>query len=216
MSNTYLSIGAGPGIGLSTARRFAAEGFDIVLAARNADSLDRIAQSIRTDFNVSVETERLDVRDTAQITACIERHADRLHVLHYNAARTQPQSFLEQTSVSIQEDVVIDFSGALVAVQNAVSIMAPRRQGTILITGGGLALHPHQDYLTLGASKAGLRNAVLALFPMLAQHGLHIAMLTIHSHIAAGSAEADAVGEEFWSLFASAPEQWVWERNYPR
>ena len=33
---TFLSIGAGPGMGFATADRFAKEGFQVVLAARSA------------------------------------------------------------------------------------------------------------------------------------------------------------------------------------
>ena len=35
MCKIFLSVGAGPGIGLATARRFAREGFDVVLASRD-------------------------------------------------------------------------------------------------------------------------------------------------------------------------------------
>ncbi|CAN7522197.1 SDR family NAD(P)-dependent oxidoreductase [Rhizobium rhizogenes] len=35
---TFLSIGSGPGIGLATAKRFAAEGYRIILTSRNQDS----------------------------------------------------------------------------------------------------------------------------------------------------------------------------------
>ena len=33
---TFLSIGSGPGMGMATAERFAKEGFQIVLSARDA------------------------------------------------------------------------------------------------------------------------------------------------------------------------------------
>ena len=39
MQKTYMLLGAGLGIGLSTARRFAAEGFRVVLVARNAPTV---------------------------------------------------------------------------------------------------------------------------------------------------------------------------------
>ena len=36
---TFLSIGSGPGMGFATAERFAREGFQVVLSARDAEQL---------------------------------------------------------------------------------------------------------------------------------------------------------------------------------
>jgi NADP-dependent 3-hydroxy acid dehydrogenase YdfG len=47
MAGLFLGIGAGPGIGLSTARRFAAEGFPVVLAARKVERLEALANDLR-------------------------------------------------------------------------------------------------------------------------------------------------------------------------
>ena len=49
MNGLFVSIGAGPGIGGSTARRFAREGFDLVLAARDVSKLEPSAQKIRIE-----------------------------------------------------------------------------------------------------------------------------------------------------------------------
>ena len=46
MSKIFLSIGAGPGIGLATAQRFARDGFEIVLAARNSKRLQGLAAKV--------------------------------------------------------------------------------------------------------------------------------------------------------------------------
>jgi NADP-dependent 3-hydroxy acid dehydrogenase YdfG len=47
MAGLFLGIGAGPGIGLSTARRFAIEGFRVVLAARKVERLEALADDLR-------------------------------------------------------------------------------------------------------------------------------------------------------------------------
>ena len=49
MSGLFVSIGAGPGIGGSTANRFAREGFDLLLAARDVSKLEPFAQGIRKE-----------------------------------------------------------------------------------------------------------------------------------------------------------------------
>jgi NAD(P)-dependent dehydrogenase (short-subunit alcohol dehydrogenase family) len=40
---TFLSIGSGPGMGIATAERFAKEGFQIVLSARNVTKTQELA-----------------------------------------------------------------------------------------------------------------------------------------------------------------------------
>jgi hypothetical protein len=83
-----------------------------------------------------------------------------------------------------------------------------------LLTGGGLALQPKPDFLSLAIGKAGLRTLVQALFEPLKAQGVHIASLTVVPHIEPGSAEATAVAEHFWQLYAQTPETWTAEATY--
>ena len=49
MSKTMAIVGAGPGLGLSLARRFAAEDFEIVLLSRDPSKLDFDARKVAAD-----------------------------------------------------------------------------------------------------------------------------------------------------------------------
>jgi len=46
MRKLFIGIGAGPGLGASTAERFAREGFDILLTARNKNRVLELADAI--------------------------------------------------------------------------------------------------------------------------------------------------------------------------
>jgi NAD(P)-dependent dehydrogenase (short-subunit alcohol dehydrogenase family) len=46
MGKLFIGIGVGPGLGASTAERFAQEGFDILLTARNKDRVLELANAI--------------------------------------------------------------------------------------------------------------------------------------------------------------------------
>jgi len=165
MAGTFLTIGAGPGIGLATARRFAAEGHKVVLAARSAERLAETADDLRRGSNAGVEIALVDCSNSASVAALVDCHAADLTVLHYNAAALRTQSLQAQSIDSIGEDMHVDVVSALVAARQAYAAMAPRRSGSILFTGGILATNPVADLLTLSVGKAALRCAAQALFP---------------------------------------------------
>lgn len=60
---TALVTGASAGIGRSLALEFAAHGFDLVLVARSADKLERVAQEARERFGVEALDLPLDLLD---------------------------------------------------------------------------------------------------------------------------------------------------------
>jgi short-subunit dehydrogenase len=216
MAGLFLGIGAGPGIGLSTARRFATEGYRVVLAARKVERLEALADDLRRGPNAGVEIASVDCSDSLQVAELVNRYAAELEVIHYNAAVVRAQTLQEQSLASIAEDIEVDIASALVAVRQAAAAMVSRRGGSILLTGGLLALNPVSNLLTLSVGKAGLRSAAEALFPDFAVQGVHIAVLTIGTSIVPGSKNAEAVGDAFWSLHAQPRDQWVWEARFGR
>jgi short-subunit dehydrogenase len=72
-------------------------------------------------------------------------------------------------------DLAINIGGALVAAQSVAPKMSERDAGTILPTGGGFALEPNPEYLSLSIGKAGIRAMAHALFQSLKEKGIHVA-----------------------------------------
>ncbi|WP_300267919.1 SDR family NAD(P)-dependent oxidoreductase [Microbacterium sp.] len=73
---TALITGASAGLGREFARQLAARRADLVLVARSADVLDELAESLRHDNGVAVETLVADVTDEAGARRVAERLAD--------------------------------------------------------------------------------------------------------------------------------------------
>jgi len=67
-----LVTGASSGIGLSCARRFAADGANLVLWARRRDRLDAVAAELERAHHVTVRTAAVDVRDRAAVTGAVD------------------------------------------------------------------------------------------------------------------------------------------------
>jgi short-subunit dehydrogenase len=214
---TFLSIGAGPGMGMATAERFAREGFQVVLSARNLAQTQRLAEQLKAQGH-KAETRAVDASDpssVASLVESVEREFGGIDVLHYNAASMRAATLADQPRDSFNSDLAVNIGGAMTAAQAAAVKMAERGSGTILLTGGGLALHPHPGYLSLSIGKAGVRTLALGLFDSLKAKGIHVATVTVGIVVNPGSEEAKAVAEQFWTLHNQAAESWSAEAVYP-
>ena len=213
---TFLSIGAGPGMGLATAERFAREGFRIVLSARNDERTKALADDLRAKGH-TVETRTVDAGDAesvAALVADVERSVGGIDVLHYNAAAMRQARLAEQPRDTFNDDLAVNIGGALAAVQAVAEGMAGRGAGTILLTGGGFALQPHPDYLSLSIGKAGIRALAQGLFDSFQEAGIHVATVTVAGFVSPGSKDAEAVAERFWQLHGEPKGAWTLETVY--
>lgn len=214
MPNSFLSIGTGPGIGLNTAIRFAKEGFHPILASRNREKLKTLANELRQATGHYADVVKLDAGDPEQIIALAEQYADKVDVLHYNAAIVHAQSLAEADYANLAEDVLVGITGGLYALKAFAPVMLARQAGTILLTGGSLALNPAPEYLTLGIAKAGIRNMTEALFMNFAERNVHIASITVSTAVAPRSSEAIAIADMFWKIHTQPRTQWTWNDVY--
>ena len=72
---TALILAASKGLGKACASALAAEGADIVIGARNPDTLERTAEELRANSRGKVLAVPVDVRDAAQTTHIVETTA---------------------------------------------------------------------------------------------------------------------------------------------
>jgi len=215
MTKTFLCIGAGPGIGLETARRFGREGYRLLLASRDPGRIGLQVDELRA-AGVEVVTEAVDAADGGAVTRLVEAHAADLEVLLYNAAKLgYGQSVFEQSAESIDSDIQIDISSGLRAVHAAVPAYRKQGRGTILLTGGGLADAPNALALTLSLGKLGLRAIAEALSAPLKEEGINIGCLTISARVAPDSAEARTIADMYWAMHAAPKGEWKAEYRFP-
>lgn len=213
---TFLSIGSGPGMGYATAARFAKEGFQIVLSARNATKTQEQANRLKAKgYHVDARTvDSADPESVAALIDGVQKSFGSVDVLHYNAAAIRKATLAEQPRATINQDLAINIGGALAAAQAVARQMSERGSGTILLTGGGLSLAPNPEYISLSIGKAGIRAMTLGLFESLKQNGIHIATVTVETVVTPDSKEAEAVGEHFWQLHSQPVGKWVAELKY--
>lgn len=185
----YLVVGAGPGMGLACASRFAAHGWRTVLIGHEEtfvrDVADRLAR-LHPDAPRAV-TCVADASDPAGLRATIEAlDLDRIDVAHHNVSMWVPgavDSDLNEVGAGLLAGAV----SALAMVQATVPSMMARGSGAIIFTGSGAADSPSAASLGLGMQKAALRNLAIGLQPVLASSGIKVLHLTIYGVLAPDS-----------------------------
>ena len=213
---TFLSIGSGPGMGLATAERFAREGYQVVLSARNADKTQELANQLKAK-GYKVEVRTVDAGDPASVASLVadaEKQFGSIDVLHYNAASMRKATLTEQPRDTFISDLAVNIGGALAVAQAVAQKMSERQSGTILLTGGGFALEPNAEYLSLSIGKAGIRALAHGLFESLKEKGIHVATVTVSALVSPASKDAAAVAEQFWQLHNQPKGSWTAEVKY--
>ncbi|NND83479.1 MAG: SDR family oxidoreductase [Gammaproteobacteria bacterium] len=176
---TIIITGASAGVGAAVARAFAAQGANLVLNARGAAALDKIAAEL------GAHTEVLAVAaDMASVDACeslIQQAKDRfgrIDVLVNNAGlhirgdveTNQPRDYATMVDVNLRAPIVLS-AAALPHIKAAGG-------GAIVMIGSLAGMGPLQGAATYSATKAGLRTFTYALSDELRGSGVQVAVVS--------------------------------------
>jgi NAD(P)-dependent dehydrogenase (short-subunit alcohol dehydrogenase family) len=205
-------VGAGPGIGRSVARRFAAAGMRVGLIARTTASIN-IAQVNLAAAGIEAIGVPADAGQQAQLTAALDVLVGQLgipEVLVYNAGiiqRDHPGQLSQERHFAAY---AVNVLGAMASAAHLAPAMAEAGGGTILITGGLPEPDPEVTSLSLG--KAGVRALTVLLAKEYGPRGIHVATVTVGGAVAAGGRfDPDRIAESYWRLHAQPPGSWEHE-----
>jgi short-subunit dehydrogenase len=198
-----LLVGAGLGLGLAVARRFAVGGYRVTLLARKTDRLGELAQSL-DDTGAEIDTIEADASDSDDLRARMTElygSDGAPGVVIYNAVMGAPDQLMSSTAAHLQTAYAVDVIGAIVIAQVAAPAMRAAGFGTIVVTGGGFADHPIPALATISLGKAALRTAATMLGADLGPDGIRVATLTIAGQIVAGTAfDPERIAERYWEV----------------
>jgi short-subunit dehydrogenase len=207
----------GRGVSLAIARRFGSEDFRIAMLARRAQRLAELEQELRT-AGIAAQGYAVDLAVEAQVRRAfqwMEAELGRPSVLVCNASSGRagrPTSLSERTLLT---DFRINAIAPLWCVQEVLDGMMEAGHGTILLTGGGLALAPLADLASLSIGKAAVRSLAFSLAEELEPAGIHVATVTICGFVQEGTHfSPDRIAAEFWRLHQQSPGQFETEIAY--
>lgn len=165
--------GASTGLGPEMAKMFAAEGANVVLAARREDLIMKTAQEIG-DAAIAIRTDVTQEDDVAaMVDAAMERWG-KVDVLINNAAAPGVDKFIwEQTLENWNATIAIDLTAAMLCSREVVRrSMMERRSGAIVnfSSSAGQGGIPRKSHYC--AAKGGLRILTKVLGQELAEYGI--------------------------------------------
>ena len=211
---TAVIVGVGPGLGLALARTFADAGHPVALLARDAARLDSYVADTRHTRAGRPRLHRR-CRATRQLRTAIQAAIADLgapDVLIYNAAVLRPDTPTDGDDDGWAHAFAVNVLGAKVAAETVYPALRDGR-GSLLFTGGGLALNPSAQYASLSVGKAALRAYVQTLHAQLAGTGVHATSVTITGHIGGGDERFDpaVLAQAYLDLHHQPPADWQHE-----
>jgi short-subunit dehydrogenase len=197
-------VGAGPGIGRAVAMRFAVAGYAVALIARKKEALQAFVDGIVAAGH-SAKAFAADAEHAPSLKdalVAIEHDLGPIDALVYNAAVVKPGGPLEVGVEQLVREFRVNVGGALVCAQHTAIGMRQRKKGTILLTGGGLALEPWAQMSSLAIGKAGIRSLAKTLHQELKKDGVRVATVTVNGLVKPGAGALDpaAIADVFWDL----------------
>lgn len=204
-------VGAGPGIGMAAARRFQQGGFRVAVVSRPSDPLAAFQAELD---GLALGADLAREGQLGEALAAIEAWGGLPEVLVCNASAGTPGPAAGVTPDQLLQDFQVSVGSALAAVRWALPAMRAAGRGTLLFTGGGLALKPQAGLASAALGKAALRSLALSLGQELAQEGIHAATVTVCGFVRPGARlSPERVAQAFWDLHLQKKAHWQIEQS---
>jgi NAD(P)-dependent dehydrogenase (short-subunit alcohol dehydrogenase family) len=169
--------GAGQGIGLAIAERFAGEGADVMVIGRRPEPLQELVARIEGRGEVAWH-HSADVSDAAAVDAAVaaaaERWEGRIDVLVNNAGIAEEKDFLEIEDESWDAILATNLRGAFLMSQRVARLQVAAGGGAIVHIASIDASGGDGPYASYNASKAGLLGLNRTMALELGRHGIRV------------------------------------------
>jgi NAD(P)-dependent dehydrogenase (short-subunit alcohol dehydrogenase family) len=211
-----LIVGAGSGLSASLARRFVADGYDIVLAARDIEKLGPLveetgARAIACDASKKNDVNRLF---EALIADC-----GTLDLVVYNPSMRTRGPITEIDPDEVEIGLAVTVFGAFLVGQAAAKRMTGQGSGSIFFTGASAGVKGYSQSASFAMGKFGLRGLAQSMARELAPRGIHVAHFVIDGGIRPRDVDQgndkmldpDAIAETYYQTHRQHRSAWSWE-----
>ena len=144
MSKIAVITGAGSGVGKAAALAFLKDGWQVALAGRRKDALEKTAQeSGAGERALCVPTDVAQQASVRALFAAVKQKWGRIDVVFNNAGVNAPGTSLEELSLEKWQNVVdINLTGMFLCMQEAFKVMKDQNpRGGRIINNGSISAH---------------------------------------------------------------------------
>ena len=174
-----LITGASTGIGKSIAVAYAAEGAKAVLASRNSEKLEGVAQEIERAGGTAIVVP-VDVTAEDAVVGLFQQALeafDRIDILVNNAGVSKGAP-TDELSLEVWQQVIdVNLTAAFLCSREALKIMKTRRSGRIINIGSVSAKVPRVHSAAYTTSKFGLEGLTRSLALDAREFGIAVSIL---------------------------------------
>jgi NAD(P)-dependent dehydrogenase (short-subunit alcohol dehydrogenase family) len=180
---TFALVGAGPGLGLATARRFGTAGHTVALISRSAENPNGLTAKLARD-SIQARGFTADVLDIESLTAALYAATAALGPIEILQYSPVPRAdFMKPVLATSADDLdaPLSFSakGPVTCVNAVLPGMRALGRGTLLFVNGGSAVRPHPDRAGTSIAFAAESAYARMLHDALAPENIHAAQLII-------------------------------------
>jgi uncharacterized protein len=180
MNKTALITGASTGIGFEFAKLFAADGYNLVLIARDEQKLREIAGSLPSKFNISVKIYPKDLSVTGDIENLVHQIREdvgTIEVLVNNAGFGLSGAFVDTDLARELEMIQLNVVSLVIFTKLWAKEMVQRKGGKILNVASTAAFQPGPLMAIYYATKAFVLSFSEALAEELKESGVTVTAL---------------------------------------
>jgi NAD(P)-dependent dehydrogenase (short-subunit alcohol dehydrogenase family) len=205
-------VGVGPGLGAALARRFAAEGMAVALAARKPDKLKDLAnQTGGRAYGCDAKAES----EVEALFADLERDLGRPQLVVFNAGGFLRKPIAELEAAEVEAVWRSSCLGGFLVGRAAARAMLPAGSGTILFTGATAALRGAAQFAAFAIGKFGLRALAQSMARELGPRGIHVAHVVIDGGIGENAEMSKLqpahIADVYWHLHRQERSAWAQE-----
>jgi NAD(P)-dependent dehydrogenase (short-subunit alcohol dehydrogenase family) len=184
-------VGAGSGLSASLARRCAAAGMRVALAARNVSKLDSLKKE------TGAQAIACDVADAAQVERLFGG-LDAPDLVVYNPSYRVRGPFLGLDRDEVKKTLMVSAYGGFLVAQAAAKRMLERGRGSLFFTGASASVKGYAESAPFAMGKFALRGLAQSLAHEPGPKNIHVAHFVIDGGIErpAGDTRAPARGED--------------------
>lgn len=224
---TAVIVGVGPGLGAALCRRFAREGMNIAVAARDAAKTEKIVAEVNALGGGTARGFSVDTTDEAAVEKLFDDVSGDWgvpDVAIYNAGAFMKASILDATAEDFKRCWEANCYGGFLVGRAAATRMAPRGAGSILFTGATASKRGSAQFFNLSVGKFGLLALAQAMARELGPQGIHVAHVIIDGQINAGRhlklaaerppealLEPDDIAQTYWQIHTQKRSVWAFD-----